>query len=281
MIFIFHLAIIYIYIMKNYFIASKIGKREENEDRHNVITNINKGNNTLAPVNYYGVYDGHGGKFVSTYLAENLPQFFMDPRIEYPLQKNYVNKIYGLFTKMMKEKYLEKATQIGSTCLVVVHYKENECEYLNILNTGDSRCVLCRNNLEVSLTKDHKPNWPEENQRIKALGGQIKFDGFDWRIRDLSVSRAFGDFDAEPYVVNTPDIYKYKLSVLDKFMVVACDGLWDILSNQDVVNFVLDNCYDMTTNKRLSKHVDIAKKLADHAIAKGSTDNVTVIVIFF
>src|SRR5436305_1930508 len=72
--------------------------------------------------------------------------------------------------------------------------------YINVINTGDSRCIICRDNLGIPLSKDHKPNWPEERYRIQQLGGKIYYDGDDYRIKDLSVSRAFGDIDAEPYV---------------------------------------------------------------------------------
>ena len=256
------------------------GKRDQNEDKHNIILNMDKKMPNNAPINFYGVYDGHGGKFVSKFLSENLPQFFTDKRVEYPLKKEYIDKIYSYFTKSFKENYKAQTLNTGSTCLIVTHYKKNDCDFLNILNTGDSRCVLCRNNLEFPLTKDHKPNWPEEHYRIKNLGGQIVFDGFDWRIKDLSVSRAFGDLDASPYVTNYPDIFRYKLTPNDKFFVLACDGLWDVMSNQDVINFVLEHCYDPSTCTRINKNTHVAEKLAEHAIARGSTDNVSIVVVF-
>lgn len=256
------------------------GKRPQNEDKHNIILNMDKPSDKTSPVNYFAVYDGHGGKFVSKFLHDNLPQFFTDKRVEYPLKKDYINKVYSYFNQILKTKYVDKATHTGSTCLIVLHYKKEDNNFLNVLNTGDSRCILCRNNLEFALTKDHKPNWPEENLRIKNLGGEIVFDGYDWRIKDLSVSRAFGDIDADPYVTNYPDIYRYKLTNNDKFIVLACDGLWDVMSNQDVINFILDNCYDMSTNVRINKNINIGKKIAELAIGKGSGDNITVIVVF-
>ena len=145
---------------------------------------------------------------------------------------------------------------------------------------GDCRCVICRNNIAIPLTKDHKPNWPEENHRISKLGGTIEFDKVDWRIGDLSVSRAFGDVEHYPYVIHYPDIFTYEIIEKDKFIVLACDGLWDVLSNQDVVNYILMECYDNTLTTRINHSVNIAKKLADYAIKKKSTDNITVVVIF-
>ena len=112
------------------------------------------------------------------------------------------------------------------------------------------------------------------------MGGKPYFDGDDWRIKDLSVSRAFGDFDAEPYLTNMPDIFRYKIDKNDKFIIFACDGVWDVLQNQDVVNFVLNECYDKDLNVRINKNLNIAKKLAEHALQKGSTDNLTIIIYF-
>ena len=64
-------------------------------------------------------------------------------------------------------------------------------------------------------------------------------------------------------------------------MILACDGLWDVLDNQEVANIVLSEYYDITTGKKLNVKKNIAKQLAETAIQKGSTDNVTVLVVFF
>ena len=112
------------------------------------------------------------------------------------------------------------------------------------------------------------------------MGGKITYDGYDWRIKDLSVSRAFGDIDARPYLTHKPDIFRYKLDKNDKFFVLACDGLWDVMSNDDVSNFVLLNCYDITTKHRINKNVNASKLLAEYALKKGSTDNVSIVIAF-
>jgi serine/threonine protein phosphatase PrpC len=260
------------------------GKRPQNEDKHTAIVNFDnscKEWEGSAPINLYGVYDGHGGKFVSKFLYDNLPQCFLDKRVEYPLKKTFVKQMYEYLQNTLRTQYLKNATNTGSTCLVVIHYKIENCEYLNILNTGDSRAMICRNNIGIALTKDHKPDWPEENARIKKLGGEIVWDGYDFRIKDLSVSRAFGDISAEPFLTCMPDIFRYKLTADDKFIVLACDGLWDVFNCQDVANFILKSCYDMTNNTRINKHINIAKRLGELAIAKGSTDNITIIIVFF
>lgn len=262
-------------------LASLTGKRKQNEDKHNIIKNIDGRDSEMAKLNYYGIYDGHGGKFVSKFLSENFYKYFMDKRTEYPLKKRDVTRAYKYFQDLLRTKYKSNATNTGSTCLIVTHYVKNNNEYLNVLNLGDCRCVVCNNNIAIPLTKDHKPDKPEEDNRIKQLGGNIVFDGYDWRIADLSVSRAFGDLSAEPYVGCEPDLFEYMITGKDKFLILACDGLWDVMDNQEAVDFVLKTCYDMKTNTRTNEKINMAKKLADRAIEKGSGDNVSVIIVFF
>lgn len=258
--------------------ASLKGLRNQNEDAHEIIINYDGKNCNINNVNFYAIFDGHGGKSVSTFVKDNLPKFFTDKKVLYPLKKAYVINVYDHLQKLLKDH--RYALYSGSTGLVVIQFKKGPDDYLNVINNGDSRCVICRDNFAMPLTKDHKPSWPEEHHRITQLGGEIKFDGMDWRIKDLSVSRAFGDVDAQPFVTHRPEIFRYKLDKADKFLVLACDGLWDVLSNSDVVNFVLLSCYDGQTKERINQKQNIAKKLADYAINKGSTDNVSVLVVF-
>jgi serine/threonine protein phosphatase PrpC len=261
-------------------VISLKGDRTSNEDNHNVIIGFNEDNDKMARINYYGVYDGHGGKFVSKFLSDNMHHFFTGKTVKYPLDKKYVDTICDELQNVLFTKYEKNATACGSTCLVVCHFKKYGSNYLNIINTGDSRCVLCKNNLGVPLTKDHKPDWPDETNRITKLGGVIKLDGTTYRIGDLSVSRAFGDKEAKQFVTHKPDLYIYKITEKDKFIIIACDGLWDVVSPQDAVNFVLTNCYDADM-KYTNQKVNIARKLAERAIGLESGDNVTCIVVFF
>ena len=101
----------------------------------------------------------------------------------------------------------------------------------------------------------------------------IQFDGVDWRINGLSLSRAFGDLDCRPYVTHLPQIYKYNINTNDKFLIFACDGLWDVISNQDAVDFICD-----LNNKNFKGNY--SKELTEYAINKGSLDNVSAIVYF-
>lgn len=255
------------------------GLRPQNEDEEDIILNMNDTNKDLQCINFFGIYDGHGGKQVSKFIKDNISKYFMNKKVVYPLSRNYVNSVYDHIQNMLKKENF--AYHCGSTAIVVVNFKHNNDNYLNVINLGDCRCILARDNFAMPLTKDHKPNWPEERRRIEKLGGNITFDGYDWRIKDLSVSRAFGDIDATPYVSNRPDLFRYKLDSSDKFLIICCDGLIETMDSQEIVNFILLNFYDSTLTKRINKEVNAAKKLAEYAIKKGSQDNVSVIVVFF
>jgi serine/threonine protein phosphatase PrpC len=254
------------------------GKREQNEDQHTHVININNENPEMNPVNFFAVFDGHGGKMVSKFLKENLPPFFVSRFNKEIYQKpdsasKYFIKVYELIQDKMKQDHPRAVQYCGSTACVGIQYKDtDDKDRLWMLNVGDSRAVKCNKlNIAEQLTQDHKPNSPEEKARIEQLGGKIEFDGVDWRVKDLSLSRAFGDLECTPYVTHLPQIYRYKISSSDKFIVFACDGLWDVMTNQDVV----DHINELKIKKFKGNY---AKDLAEYALKKGSLDNITAII---
>ena len=257
------------------------GKRDSNEDEHINILNINNSNKKMNPINFVGVFDGHGGKLVSKYLKKNLPKYILKKTHTNIYQEknnvvsNFFGKLYDNIQTKLKQDHPIAVKRCGSTAICGIHYMDkNNNPSLWIINVGDSRAVLCNHkNLTVSLSKDHKPNSVSERKRIEKLGGKIRFDGADWRVNDLSLSRAFGDTDTSPYVTHKPQVYKMKLNKKDKFVIFACDGLWDVVTNNEAVKFV---------NRFLKKNYtgNIAKKLTEEAINKGSYDNVTVSILF-
>nr|QBK88601.1 MAG: protein phosphatase 2C [Mimivirus LCMiAC01] len=255
------------------------GFRETNEDNSEIILNGDSRNNRMNNIDFYAIFDGHGGAEVSKYVKKHLPGDFIDKRVPYPLSKRYVTMVYD---RIQKSLYKQKFAQTcGSTGLVVIIFRRGNKKYVNIINNGDCRCILCRDNFALPLTKDHKPHWPEERLRIEKLGGKIVHDGHDWRIFSLSVSRSFGDLDSVPCVTHRPDLFRYVLDEDDKFIVLGCDGLWDVLSNAAVVNFILSNCYDNTLQRRnINTNINMARLLAEYAIKKGSRDNITITIIF-
>jgi len=275
--------------------VSKRGARKSNEDNHSVYTYLDSTDGTKPNLNFYAVYDGHGGKYVSSYLAKNLPGCFIHPKLPYPLRKSYVNGIYEAIESELYSKHKDQATECGSTCLVVCHYRVDQKEYIDVMNTGDSRLVGCNKAfIADQMTLDHKPAAPLEKRRLMKLGARMEreiwCDRGTWRINDLSVSRAFGDKSSEKYVTCIPDLYTHQVTDNLQFIILACDGLWDVVSNQEAVDIVIEHCYD-ENNKRIEDpkevvngkitDLNIAEKLALYAInEKESDDNVTAVVVF-
>jgi len=256
------------------------GKRPSQEDQHIHVLNLEGSNKEMNNINFFGVFDGHGGKKVSHYLRNNLPNFFLNKFDKNIYAKNnsftkYTNQVYDFLQNNLKEKHPRAVEYCGSTACIGIQTKDDKDKNIFwVINVGDSRAVLCnKEGKGLQLSVDHKPNLPEEKKRIESLGGKISFDGSDWRVKTLSLSRAFGDLDCCPYVTHLPNIYKYKINSKDKFIIMACDGLWDALSNQEAVEYVRDLQFKNFTG-------NYAKQLGQHALDKGSYDNVTVIIYF-
>lgn len=116
---------------------------------------------------------------------------------------------------------------------------------LYVANAGDSRCVVCRDGKAVEMSFDHKPEDEIEFERIRKAGGRVSADG---RVNGgLNLSRAIGDHGykmnkelkpEEQMISAMPDIKKLTLSGQDEFMVLACDGIWNFMTNEEVVQFV-------------------------------------------
>lgn len=271
--------------MKSYSFTMQ-GKRDSNEDCHFSMINMDNKNEEYNTINMFCVFDGHGGKGVSKYLKKNLPNFFIKKfkKNIYLHPETFVKYVTSVFNTLQEElikSHPRVANFSGSTCCIIIHYFDitEKKNVLWTINIGDSRAVLCnRNGLANQLTKDHKPNSPDEKKRIEQLGGKIEFDGCDWRIKNLSLSRSFGDGDCAPYVTHNPEINRFKLSSNDKFIIIACDGLWDVVNNQDAIDFI----QNLIDNKKLDKsfNCNYAEELCNYAYNNGSLDNITVIVYF-
>ncbi len=159
---------------------------------------------------------------------------------------------------------------------------------LIVANAGDSRCVLSRNGQAVALTQDHKPMDPEEYDRIIKAGGFVA----DGRVNgSLNLSRALGDLeykqskDLPPeaqMVTAFPEIRSEKLqSAADEFLILACDGIWDVLTNQEAVDFVRERLLAGKTPKQ------VCEEACDHCLAPDTNgcgkgcDNMSIVVVVF
>lgn len=118
---------------------------------------------------------------------------------------------------------------------------------LYVANAGDSRCIICREGKAIDMSLDHKPEDVPELERITKAGGKVSNDG---RINGgLNLSRAIGDHSykqnkdlgaKEQMITALPDVKTLTIDPLkDQFMVLACDGIWNFMSSQDVCDFIL------------------------------------------
>ena len=122
-----------------------------------------------------------------------------------------------------------------------------------------------------AMSDDHRPERKDEEARIRKLGGTLKHWG-RWRVEGvLAVSRAIGDVGLQPYITCEPEITEKALDTEDEFLVIATDGVWDVLENEDVAKLVLSN--------GTKDFVNVAKKLCIEATIMGSSDNVTAMVV--
>ena len=123
------------------------------------------------------------------------------------------------------------------------------------------------------MSVDHKPDRQDEKKRITKLGGKVLHCG-RWRVQGvLAVSRAIGDVNLQPYVTCEPEIMERELlDDEDCYLVLASDGIWDVLSNNEV-SIVVKQAV------KSKPFVDVAKELCAQAIMLGSTDNVTASII--
>ena len=303
-------------IIKSYAFNSSQGKiRDYNEDtitvtkvelNNNINTNlenniINKEKNDFY---FFAVYDGHGGKGCSIYLKENLHNNIKE------FSKQGIKEAIEITEEKFKvEQALNEKGEISDSsgsCGIMAMIQNNK---IIIANVGDSRLVLFKNGKVFFATEDHKPNTETEKKRIKNAGGEIyqTFTYFPlrqngreieapWRVLPgrLSVSRTFGDVEAKDpkfggiggVVMALPDITEFDLDDEFNFMVIGCDGIFDVLSNEEILE-----CVKIVLNEKKVEEInednihdlcgDFAGMIVKGAIAKDSSDNVSCIVVAF
>lgn len=257
----------------SYGIYHDIGKRPTFEDTFNIISKLDiKKTNKI--ITYLAVFDGHGGNETSQFCENFLyVEFEKLLNLEKNININVLNKCIVKAINNIDKYIFNNKIKSGTTANICILFNKN----LICVNIGDSRSILCRKNKILQLSFDHKPMNEKEYKRITNTNGFVQDNRLNGR---LAVSRAIGDNEFKHSnknlspLISHPDIYVYKICENDKYIVVACDGLWDVMSHKDVCDFI---------DKLLLKNIDlnlIAKYLTDYAInALFSTDNVTVLIL--
>ncbi|XP_019150217.1 PREDICTED: probable protein phosphatase 2C 14 [Ipomoea nil] len=112
-----------------------------------------------------------------------------------------------------------------------------------VSNLGDCRAVLCRSGVAEVLTRDHRARQEDERRRIKDKGGYVEIHRGAWRVHGvLSVSRSIGDAHLKDWVVAEPDTKIMCLTTDMQYLVLASDGLWDKVENQEAIDMVMQSC---------------------------------------
>lgn len=259
------------------------GMRNTMEDE--IITELDMIKNEENRISCFGIFDGHGGSSCAEFVAQNWLHYCRQDG--FSLSQDYLEdlflKIDEDFGKIQRQKYSEMTIEntIGSTATVLF------IDSLHCCNSGDSRCILWNGTSIDVLSRDHKPDVPDERDRIGACDGVVEFKRVNGQ---LAVSRSFGDYmfknhkggvdKRQQMVTALPEIETRKLSINtnEQFAVLACDGLWDVMSNEQVVQFIQTR---LSQQEKLDL-TSIIKELVEYAVLeRRSTDNVSVVIVLF
>ncbi|PPR95925.1 hypothetical protein GOBAR_AA24738 [Gossypium barbadense] len=240
---------------------------------------------------FYGVYDGHGGSGVAEECKERLHKVLVE---EIVVEEGGNGIDWGRTMKRSFEKMDEEVSRgrlgeemVGSTAVVAVVGNGK----VVVANCGDSRAVLSRGGVAVALSFDHKvpfakPERPDELERVEAAGGRV----INWNghrvLGVLATSRSIGDGYLKPFVICKPEVNIRELTDGDEFLILASDGLWDVVSNK-VACQVVRKCLNSRVRRKSIAIVDgnrnraagAAAVLVELAMARGSKDNISVIVV--
>lgn len=235
---------------------------------------------------FLAVFDGHAGAGAAHFAAKNMVKYLEDtPEWRQYLSENATNvKLLGdamtkAFLKIDEELRTHQELTSGedtSGCTSVTAIVTPR--YIICANAGDSRCVMGTGNAAKPLSDDHKPHGDSEKARILEAGGFVQWNRVDG---ELAVSRALGDFgykniELQPHkqkITCCPDITVHERTEEDDLLLLACDGLWDVMTTEEAVNTVRD-IYQSGEQDVLK----IAEEMLDLALDKGSKDNISAVV---
>lgn len=240
----------------------------------------------------FAVFDGHGGRLAADLAAEGITKELAavmksdvfpggkaegsDPnKIGRAMRDAFMNLDLNI-RKTFDESYgSDKSGCTAITALVTP-------THVIVANSGDSRSIMAKNGRTIEMSFDHKPFNAEERKRIQEAGGLVRSNRVNG---DLAVSRALGDFSykaradlpAEKQQVSAePEIEVQKIEKTEEFLVLACDGIWDVMSNDEICAYIRQLMNNGETNLKL-----IAEEILDNCLRAGSRDNMSVVIVKF
>ncbi|KAI7906560.1 phosphatase 2C-like domain-containing protein [Cokeromyces recurvatus] len=254
------------------------GWRLTMEDAHTTLLKLGDTN-----ASFFGVFDGHGGSTIAQYAGQTLYKKVLESK--YFETKEYSKALKDAFLSLDKSIIEDNNFAYDPSGCTAIAALITEDNHIFVANAGDSRGIISIEGKVKPLSFDHKPTDEGEMERIIEAGGFVEFGRVNG---NLALSRAIGDFEfkqnenlpAEKQVVTCdPDITDHQITKEDEFFVLACDGIWDCMTNQEVVDFVRSSIAD-------GKTLDtICENMMDHCLADDQTstglgfDNMSVMII--
>ncbi|BFG37816.1 hypothetical protein CerSpe_240900 [Prunus speciosa] len=249
------------------------GRRETMEDTHFLLPQMFH----QGDIHAFGIFDGHRGAAAAEFSARAFPGFLQalsstsspsGALFEAFIKTDIAFRAELDFSRKSK-RVIPKDWHPGCTAAAALIVGNK----LFVANAGDCRTILCRAGHPFVLSKDHVASCLEERERVISAGEQVRWQVDNWRVglAALQVTRSIGDDDLKPAVTAEPEITETILSAEDEYLVMASDGLWDVVSNAEVVSIIKDTVKEPGM---------CSKRLATEAAERGSKDNITVIVVF-
>jgi serine/threonine protein phosphatase PrpC len=242
------------------------GGREYMEDRIDICETL------IRDYEYYAVFDGHGGSDIVEYVHQNMRGLLINLiNNKDAMQLNEDDILYQGLKTIVERLPMSVAKHQGTTAVLVLR----RAREMWIANCGDSRAIVSLSNgKSIQLTDDHKPNREDEYRRIISQGGFVapSYRGDVYRVNgSLAVSRSIGDLSLFPHVTWKPEITYASIAPTFKFLVLATDGIWDVLQNNDVSTILNIQSTNNVNN--------VAKDICALARTRGSTDNISVVIV--
>ena len=213
-------------------------------------------------VSLFGIFDGHGGTDVVKFVKNRLPQ----------LIKIYLNDLFPVkiafknaFKKVDEELKYFDSEYIGTTATLIL-IKDNK---IYCANVGDTKAYIIYDKTYKQISNDHKCTNEDERKRITEIGGKIIKNRV---MGQLILTRTLGDLYVKQFgVINTPDINVYDINETINYIIIASDGVWDVVDLDTITNM-----------GKAGKNVgEFCKDIVKLAINKGTKDNVSCIVVSF
>ncbi|KAE8711556.1 putative protein phosphatase 2C 25 [Hibiscus syriacus] len=250
-----------------YSVYCKRGRREAMEDRFSASVEL-QGDSKQA---FFGVFDGHGGAIAAEFAAQKLEKNIIDEVVRRRDSSKVKEAVKEGYLKTDAE-FLKEDVSGGTCCVTALIQNEN----LIVSNAGDCRAVMSRGGVAEALTSDHRPSREDERNRIETSGGYVDLCRGAWRIQGcLAVSRGIGDRHLKEWVISEPETKIVCIKPECEFLILASDGLWDKVTNQEAVDIARPSCLGICKQNALGA----CKKLVDLSVSRGSSDDISVMLI--